>query len=321
MKVSIYNSKKVISSEEFVNYIYADQVTQKNINCIKNYVSNHVDFVLGVDYFRLAFPESRMYGLNPKHNYPHGLNVFTMKGVQKVIDWDKGRILDYRKLLADIKRPSLKDVPVAKSKKQPVEKTVDKPATNNIGNPTVQMPFDQLFAMVDTQMEKQATFIKCLQESNERLVDEVSRLTGAVDSLMQVLTTTSVTIKSPQSESEILNVPALLESVFDVPLIIKEDTSYEEWKKAINHALDLIIRDGNGLTRSDILHDAYDRIRAQYGIVWEQEAKEFKNEFERGPVNTKELCWWMETRKPTYKNLLIGKLNTIYSEVKRGKAV
>lgn len=310
MKIGTYNGQSVISSEEFRNYLK----TEKDSERLRTFLSSDY-FARDIDYVHASPREAKAFGINKKYNYPQGLNLFLLASLPKVEYFDKAQILDMRRMMLDagVVKPAYNP--------NPVNKNLDTNLNLNKGNPTVQMPFDQLFALVDTQMEKQAAFIKCLQESNERLVDEVSRLTGAVDSLMQVLTTTSVTIKSPQSESEILNVPALSESVFDVPLIIKEDTSYEEWKKAIHHALDLIIRDGNELTRSSILHDAYERIRAQYGIVWEQEAKEFKNEFERGPVNTKELCWWMETRKSTYKNLLIGKLNTIYSEVKRGKAV
>lgn len=310
MKIGTYNGQPVVSSEEFRNYLK----TEKDSERLRTFLSSDY-FARDIDYVHVPPKEARVYGTNKKYNYPQGLNLFLLDSLPKVEHCDKAQILDMRRMMLDAR------IIKATHNPNPVNKNLDTDLNLNKGNPTVQMPFDQLFAMVDTQMEKQAAFIKCLQESNERLVDEISRLTGAVDSLMQVLTTTSVTIKSPQSESEILNVPALSESVFDVPLIIKEDTSYEEWKKAINHALDLIIRDGNDVTRSSILHDAYDRIRAQYGIVWEQEAKEFKTEFERGPVNTKELCWWMETRKSTYKNLLIDKLNTIYSEIRRGKAV
>ena len=54
-------------------------------------------------------------------------------------------------------------------------------------------------------------------------------------------------------------------------------------------------------------------LKRQYGTVWEQEKKEFTNDFKRGPVNTMELEWWIEKKKPSYRNLLIGKLNTIYS--------
>lgn len=344
MKLQEYNGKKIVTLESIGEYI-TNKEDERNIkNGIYKWLRPHGT--------KISHPESKKYGQRKYFNYASGLWIFDPEIVAQVIldHWDaldgkfdaeayaddvsKGEIRtlpdevvndnwrvkkkesENNKPKATIKNP----LAVLKKAANPEITSVTQdvvPAVNTAANPTVEMPFDQLFALVDIQMEKQAKFISALQESNQKLSEQVTSLVGTVDTLLQMMTTTSVTIKEPKTEIPIEIPVEKSESVIDSAILIKEDASFEEWKKGIKKALDLIMRENPNLTKSSILSGAYNRIREQYGIVWEQEAKEFKNEYGRGPINTQELCWWLETNKRPCKNLLIGKLNTIYGEEKR----
>ena len=107
----------------------------------------------------------------------------------------------------------------------------------------------------------------------------------------------------------------------EAPIIIKEAPSYAEWKKDVSKAVQLILGVCEKYSdENDVLHSAYDLLRTKYGIVFEQESREYRNKKGRAPFSTKELIYWMETTKETYKNLLIGILNSMYNNAKRGVA-
>lgn len=70
---------------------------------------------------------------------------------------------------------------------------------------------------------------------------------------------------------------------------------------------------------NSVLSEAYKLLRNQYGIVWEQEKKDFLDKNGRSPVSTLELQYWIEATKPQNKNLLIAKLDTLCHKDYYGK--
>jgi len=225
---------------------------------------------------------ARKYGQKKGYNYSKGLNLLPIVEVVKLIKNEPyfKNNVEVEKFVLDYKKWDIEENKIKEE--------------NNMN-----MPFDEVYALMDRMSEIYSI----------RLAETESKIDELIAKFNEVITK--------------LDAPAIIpeNNISDFsPIILKEESSYKEWIKGINRAIELIISIKPELTESEILHSAYNRIRAQYGIVWEQEAKEFKEEYERGPINTRELCWWMESTKKNYKNLLIGKLNTIYSEAKRNKA-
>ena len=64
-------------------------------------------------------------------------------------------------------------------------------------------------------------------------------------------------------------------------------------------------------TQNEVLSDAYALLRKEYGVVWEQEKKDFVSVNGRAPVSTLELEFWIESTKPAHENLLSGKIDTL----------
>lgn len=121
-------------------------------------------------------------------------------------------------------------------------------------------------------------------------------------------------------------VRTLIENKFEKPIAkepevvvqLKKHVDYEDWKKNINKRIDDIMEITKDFykSRTSVMKDMYDTLRKEYGIVWEQEAKEFYDAIGRSPVSTLELLWWLEDTRPTYEGLAEGKLDTMYNNAK-----
>lgn len=303
MKLFEYNGAKVVTLENIEEYI----LDRDQVDNIKNHMYKWLKKGKGT---LLSCKKASQYGQKKNFNYARGLWVFDIETAKRTVtdhaDYYQGKF-DIRAFKSDIDRgivrrlnEKVRNKPKALPKRRVVA-LAKKPTVTEIVAPmeceNQSMPFDEVYALIDRMAE-------VYQQNINELKDDIKHLVDKVDVLSEKLEE-----KETQAEPQVNAEPSVL--------ILKEDSSYDEWKKIVNHALDCIIKVNPDLAKSDILHNAYDRIRTQYGVVWEQEAKEFKADYGRSPVNTRELCWWMETNKPTYKNLLIGKLNTMYSEAKR----
>lgn len=327
MKLYEYEGAKVVTLENVEMYV----TEPKLLESIKNNIPKWV----GTDkYIKIPHPDSIKYGQKKYFNYARGICLFTIDDIQSIIHnhFDYfSKIFDIEAFTNDIAKGEIRAIPdeVAnknwrkekkdskltekdkKVKQESVKKIVEiEPIAPTKESKPIQMEntftqsmvaVDEVYAMIDRMSE-------LYQKSNNELKDKISELLDKVETL----TNDIIELKKQNPIAEKESDPSIL--------IIKYDASYEEWKKNINRAIDIILKSKPEWNRNTVLSTAYDRLRSQYGIVWEQEAKEFREEYGRGPVNTRELCWWMESTKPNYKNLLIGKLNTIYSEVKRGLA-
>lgn len=332
MKLYEYEGTKVVTVENLEMYV----TDPKSLETIKNNFPKWLKNI-GLTYMKISSPDSKKYGQKKWFNYARGLCLFPIDNIMAVLDSNHNfltKVFDIKTFKKDIAKGEVRALPkeiteknwreqkqnLNSSKKTKSKTSIDKTSNktsdktepiapiDNSGltetkNAAMQstIAVDEVYAMIDRMSE-------LYQNSNNELKEKIDELSNKVETLINELT--ELKNSNPVQTNEID--PSVL--------ILKYDASYEEWKKGINKALDIILKAKPDWTKDSILSAAYKRLRSQYGIVWEQEAKEFKEEYGRGPVNTRELCWWMETNKPIYKNLLVGKLNTMYSEVKRGLA-
>lgn len=308
MKLQEYDGRKVITLESINEYSLKPEYEEQ----CKNWFYGK----LGKNNGTLLRPnEAKNYG-QKNFNYAKGLWVYNIDAVVNIAancnDFLRARF-DVDTFLSDIKKGDIRAVQANTKKKnktavvktEPKVVPVKKPAPtiSPMQNSFSQTMFEEVYALIDRMNENT---IRVLSAHNQKLQEQVEALTEKVDFL------TAMIEKTAEEKST--------NNILEAPIILKENSSYEEWLKGIKKAIKLIRDIDDTKVESNILHEAYDRIRTQYGVVWEQEAKEFREDYGRSPVNTRELCWWMETNKPIYKNLLIGKLNTMYSETKRGIA-
>ena len=306
-----YNGEKVITTENISEY----KIEQDIIKHIKDQIYKTLKNETSI---YLRHNEAKKYGQIKNFNYSRGMWLYSVKNVKEILSNNPtslSRVIDVDSLLADINNGVIRRMSEDrrnKPKSIPNKKADDNKTTNEkeIVNtkPTVnevelnsQIPIDEVYAFIDRLDEIH-------QKSNNQLISSVTNLMEKVELLTNKVE--ELTKKLEESKNE--SISKSEQSI----LIMKEDSTYDEWKKNIKRAVKLI-SDVDGRTENEILHEAYDRLRSQYTIVWEQETKEFREDFGRGPINTMELCWWLETKKKVHKNLLIGKLNTIYSDAKR----
>lgn len=315
MKVFEYNGTKVITVENINEYITNDKSRETIKNDIPSWIGTE-------KYFKIPHPESVKYGQKKRFNYARGINLYPIDEILRILSEKKKYLegkFDIDALTEDLSKGEVRELNaeeanknwrLEKKKEKAKEKTAlvkikeDKEVEKPKQETALPISFDDVYALIDRMNENT---IRVLTENNKVLSDRIDELSKKVDELTEI-------IKNKADEI------TKTESVFESPLILKENSTYEEWVRVVKRAIKLIIEKAPEKTESNILHEAYDRLRSQYGIVWEQEAKEFKEDCGRGPVNTRELCWWMENNKPSCKNLLIAKLNTMYSEVRRGVA-
>ena len=58
----------------------------------------------------------------------------------------------------------------------------------------------------------------------------------------------------------------------------------------------------------------YKYMTKNYGIVWEQEAKEFTAANGHKPYSTSQLAHWLEHKRPAYKNLTMACMSSVIKE-------
>lgn len=131
-----------------------------------------------------------------------------------------------------------------------------------------------------------------IDKQNENIAVLCQALTTAVDALNEVSKRDTATL------AEIT-----IEAVND---------EFRTWKTDIIRFANKVVSVNPKFKNTNaVLSEAYTLLRNQYGLVWEQEQKEFYEVHNRSPITTLELQFWIETTKPTYKNLLVAKLDTL----------
>ena len=89
------------------------------------------------------------------------------------------------------------------------------------------------------------------------------------------------------------------------------ELSYAAWKAELNR---ICRRAGKDVGK--MLSLTYKYMTKNYGVVWDQEEREFKEANGYRPHSTTQLAHWMETTKPAYHNLTSACLATIVGEGK-----
>ena len=90
-----------------------------------------------------------------------------------------------------------------------------------------------------------------------------------------------------------------------------DESGYTKWKRKIS----MICRE-SGMNEGKLLSLAYKRMTKNYGIVWEQIAKDFYRANERKAVSTLELAYSLEQSGSVYKNLLEANIDAVIKETK-----
>lgn len=90
------------------------------------------------------------------------------------------------------------------------------------------------------------------------------------------------------------------------------DYGFRQFKKQATEKANLVMsRHKEYKSTNSVWSDVYKLLRAEYGVVWEQEKKEFLEVNGYSPASTLQLCYWIEANKPTYHNLFMSKLDTL----------
>lgn len=90
------------------------------------------------------------------------------------------------------------------------------------------------------------------------------------------------------------------------------DGGYKRFKKEASEKANTVIsKKAKYKTTNQVFSDVYQMLRAEYGVVWEQEKKEFVEVNGYPPASTLQLCYWIEANKPAYHNLFLSKLDTL----------
>lgn len=109
----------------------------------------------------------------------------------------------------------------------------------------------------------------------------------------------------------------------DIPVVDTENAIAEyklnEWKSNVYSIINDILKESDelGTTTRDILKETYRYLTNTYGIVWEQDRKEYKEKYnigERGNVPTIDLCY------DKYPDLLVNSLEKLLRQFRKENA-
>lgn len=109
----------------------------------------------------------------------------------------------------------------------------------------------------------------------------------------------------------------------DIPVVDTESVIAEyklnEWKSNVYSIINDILKESDelGTTTRDILKEVYRYLTNTYGIVWEQDRKEYKEKYnisERGNVPTIDLCY------DKYPDLLVNSLEKLLRQFRKENA-
>lgn len=282
----IYEGQRVITLSDI------DHCTSEKSRyyCMKFYLQKE-KLIEGTDYFHIPAEEYRKICEVKTCNGAGGF-MLTSKGFQKLYEMKSNR----SKLDRDIKKGVMRYF-----------KEVERDSNLNHSTDGEQ---ELLSSVLSKYIEVQMNVLKMNQEIMLRQEKANEELRAICSELINRIPDVKEDYGLTRSKKEIA-----IGDYCETPIIIKESDDYQTWKKNINKAVGMIVGlKGKYKTDNEVLHEAYNALRDQYGVVWDQSKKDFRESEGRSPANTQELIYWLERNKTTYKNLLISKLNTIYSE-------
>ena len=247
------------------------------------------NFIENKDYFKLTGEQFDPYN-DTSYKYPKGVYVVTESGYLMIV----------KPMNDEISWKIQRELVNSYFKVKVIENEVAQ-------LPSSTATWDKLDAL-EKFLDVQIKMIEMERENARALREENADLRGMVKDLV------SLVARQFEPQPEPVTKPIVQESKPES----QERISYTEFKRQVNKACESIVafHIPKYKDKNSILHEAYSRIRNEYGIVYEQEKKEYYNDTGKSPTSTLELQWYIEQTKPACKNLLLCKLNTIYKEVK-----
>ena len=92
---------------------------------------------------------------------------------------------------------------------------------------------------------------------------------------------------------------------------IKSESDYTKWKSELTEMCR-----AKGKDEGKALSLVFKYITKNYGVVWDQVKKEFKEANGYYPKSTTRMAYWLELNQPVYKNLVAACLDTVLKEEK-----
>lgn len=229
-------------------------------------------------------------------------NVFvaTVLGVDKtsVSNWKNGNVSSVTKAKYDALCTLLECDVKADPKPEPVkEEAKEELKAEPIKLEAQVVPQSDISKMFERVIDLQMKQLEAEREANKELRE---MLKTAIDALNDVAGRDTAAL------SEIT-----IEAVND---------DFRLWKQNVMRCANKVISMNKTFkSTNSVLSEAYKLLRNQYGVVWEQDKKDFLDKNGRAPVSTLELEYWIETTKPSHKNLLVAKLDTLCHKDYYGK--
>lgn len=308
MQAKTYNKIKVLTPHDIDKICGYELIKNGNKGKKKSYSGYMLErakkkansiLVEGEDYIFLPSEPFKAYKGEDEYNYPRGGNIITLEGYKKVFKevGYNDKVLEYFGVKPEKKTPAKKEVsaePDVKGDVSELEVVVNNTDANNTEFlNTIKAMFDAQVQTFNKIMDLQNQFIQNEREANKELREIIKDMVAGV---------------SIANDNK--------EAINNIQSIVKEmnDVDYSAWRKKIVEACNKVVaKNAKFKSTESVLSEAYKLLRKDYGLVWEQEKKDYYQATGDANASTLKIYYWIEQTKPQYTNMLMGKLNTIYS--------
>lgn len=183
----------------------------------------------------------------------------------------------------------------------------EKPATDVNPDITTNTETAATVNLTEDTFLKGCAMIAAAINNNTEIMAEVTKLLAektvkVIDQKESVRQNNSVAEKTGNTESK--------NKVITPNYKVTNMPEYKVWKKNV------LLQCREDVLIAQTLRLAYQRMNKNYGVVWEQERKDFIKEYGYKPDSTMEVAFFIENRNPAYENLLA---NCVYDVSHGGK--
>lgn len=299
-----------------------------NGKAYRNFQNNRRKFAESVDYYKVSCNEVRQLisdtvrADGKKANYPRGAVLLTESGYMLLVKSFRDKLsVEIQKKVIDeyFHSPKRNEICETETARAKIEPTAEIAPTAEIP-PMPNVSYERLLGKYEQLLDRQA---KALEEERKRCDEirdmmraEVKRNEEFRTIMLKVLETVIETSRIETSKVETADSPEETE-IRKTPLATPSE--YTVWKREINRRVDEIVETGKYADRNEVLRTAYDALRNEYGICFEQYGKEFYRDYGRKATNTMELMHYIETQNRVCKNLLLSKLVNMLHESRAKK--
>lgn len=312
-----YRGKKFITIHEITKMYNLDN-SSKVSNTIRRMRDEMEE---GVDYFHLTCVEcSIINGISHTKPMPKGQRILTESGYKKLLPkfeaWkDNVKPTNVSAMVDGFEKldEQINKTEEIKVEEKPVVEVAEKPkeiiipaepevVEENFGVTTsatvTNVNFTEMVGLMNKTLDMLAGVIRQQSEDHKEMVRQLNENNTHICELIIELS------RLRQNK------------VNDDYIVSIEPTDYQSWKKQINMAVDKIA-ELTGQQKNEVLSECYKLLTKEYGYVFDDIAKKFYKEYNRGPINKLENVWYGERTNPAYKNLMIAKLSTMYKEAEK----